>query len=186
MLCSLAQAVTLDRNTGRQQRAILIMRILQGSVSTKATDGTDMIAFEGLAGAGQVSSDVPMGRGCALRTAVVRRTRPFRRRKVYKMVYKELVYKMAEEAASCKVFMPKYLEKRRARESNPQRLAPHLISSLQETSKTPEKTGVSESLAPKLAPPPNDPDLAQVVIAWQDLPATVKQAILLLVGKAAK
>jgi hypothetical protein len=26
--------------------------------------------------------------------------------------------------------------------------------------------------------------LAQVVIAWQDLPAAVKQAILLLVGKA--
>jgi hypothetical protein len=39
-------------------------------------------------------------------------------------------------------------------------------------------------LAPKLAPPPNDPDLARVVIAWQDLPAAVKQAILLLVGKA--
>jgi hypothetical protein len=60
------------------------------------------------------------------------------------------------------------------------------ISSLQETSKTPEKTGVFEPLAPKLAPPPNDPDLAQVVIAWQDLPAAVKQAILLLVGKAAQ
>jgi len=73
---------------------------------------------------------------------------------------------------------------RRAWESNPQRLAPHLISSLQEDSKTPEKTGVSEPLAPKLAPPPNDPELAQVVIAWQNLPAAVKQAILLLVGKA--
>jgi hypothetical protein len=67
-------------------------------------------------------------------------------------------------------------------------LAPrrHLISSLQETSKTPEKTGVSEPLAPKLAPPSNDPELEQIIAAWSSLPDAVKQAILLLVGKLAQ
>jgi hypothetical protein len=62
-----------------------------------------------------------------------------------------------------------------------------LISSFQETSQKPGKTGVSEALAPKLAPPPpNDPELEQIIAAWSTLPAAVKQAILLLVGNTAR
>ena len=76
--------------------------------------------------------------------------------------------------------------KRRARDSNPQPVARHLISSLDEDPKKPEKSSVSAtSAAQGAALPPETPSagpqLASVSDAWPTLPAATRGSILAII-----
>jgi hypothetical protein len=83
-------------------------------------------------------------------------------------------------AKSCEI------SRRRAWESNPQPVARHLISSLQENSQTTGNTQDFEATGPKTGPRPNDPALDEIVSAWSSLPPELRQAILVLVRTAAR
>jgi hypothetical protein len=76
------------------------------------------------------------------------------------------------------------LSERRARESNPQPVTRHLISSQEDLSNSSEKQVFSESTGPKTGPCQNNPDLDKLIAAWENLPDCVKQAILFLVQAA--
>jgi integrase len=76
--------------------------------------------------------------------------------------------------------------KRRARDSNPQPVARHLISSLDEDPKNPEKSSVSSTSAAQgaaLSPetPSADPQLTSVINAWPTLPSAIRGSILAII-----
>ncbi len=76
--------------------------------------------------------------------------------------------------------------KRRARDSNPQPLARHLISSLDEDRKNPEKSSVSATSAAQgaaLSPkaPSADPQLASVSDTWPALPSSIRDTIVAII-----
>ncbi len=76
--------------------------------------------------------------------------------------------------------------KRRARDSNPQPVARHLISSLDKDPKNPEKSRVSPTSAAQgaaLSPetPPADPQLASAIDTWPALPSSIRDTIVAII-----